>query len=57
MINLSDIPISYYPRNVVPKDAEHIIGVDLSNGVETTVKGFFLNGVYHIQEIIEVNHE
>jgi hypothetical protein len=44
---------SEFPSNFIPKDAEILIGVDISNGKETTIKGFYLDGIYHIQEITE----
>jgi hypothetical protein len=44
--------ISEYPSNFIPKDAKILIGVDYGkDGTTTTVKGFFKDGVYHIQEI------
>ena len=47
------ISISEFPRDFIPKDAKILVGVDISDGKEITVKGFYLNGEYHIQEVIE----
>ena len=51
--DLSKVKVSDYPSNLIPKDSVEILGfdTDIDNGVDTTVKGFYQNGNYHVQEI------
>ena len=50
-----DIPISEYPTNVIPAGGDTFIAIDQAapNGDRAcTCKGFFKDGVLHIQVII-----
>lgn len=52
-IDKKDIPLSPYPSNFIPEGAELLLGVDpAAVGGDTTVKGFYKDGEFHIQEII-----
>ena len=42
---------SKYPPNFIPKDARAIICVDPAGEKDSTVKGFMINGEFHIQEV------
>ncbi len=53
--DVDKLKTSPYPANVVPAGARVITGFDKADGTDTTVKGFYLNGEYHIQEITK-NH-
>lgn len=47
------IKLSEGPSNYIPKDAEIVIGVDYSTGVDCTVKGFIdEDGSIYIQESV-----
>ena len=49
------IPRSEYPRDFIPNGAKVFIGMDPGSKDEScTVKGFCLDGVYHIQEVIQL---
>jgi hypothetical protein len=49
------LPISPYPATYIPKDAKIILAVDEGSkegDLGCEVKGFYLDGVFHIQEIV-----
>jgi len=53
-----NIPISQYPFNYIPAGAKILIGIDEgSSDGDCTVKGFYKDGEYHIQEIVNHNNE
>jgi hypothetical protein len=41
---------SEYPVNFIPKDGKAFIGIDMADGADTTVRGFVLDGIWHVQE-------
>ena len=47
-----DFKVSEYPKDFIPAGAKEYIGHDIAEGLDWTVKGFYLDGEYHIQEII-----
>jgi len=51
--NLKDLPISDYPSNYIPRDAEIFIGIDYAKeDGDCTVKGFRdKDGAFHIQGV------
>jgi hypothetical protein len=46
-----DFKVSEYPEEYIPVGAIDIIGYDKASDAEYTVKGFFLDGKYYIQEV------
>ena len=48
----SKLKVSDYPSDFIPKDSVEILGFDTADGVDTTVKGLYQNGIYHVQEVI-----
>lgn len=51
--DLEKLKVSPYPCNIIPVGARVITGFDSSDGNDKTVKGFYLNGELHIQEVTE----
>ena len=50
-----DIPVSEYPSDFMPKDSKIIYGLDKGAGdTSCEVKGFCKDGVFHIQEVIDI---
>ena len=45
--------VSQYPSNFIPAAAKEVIYEELdADGGISTVKGFYLDGVFHIQEVV-----
>ena len=57
-MNKYTIPVSQYPANFVPKGAATIEGYDSASPEGDTacvVKGMYVDGEFHIQEVIYVH--
>ena len=49
------LKLSDYPSNFIPKGARTVVGVDEgSPDGDCTVKGCWLDGVFHVQEIVRL---
>lgn len=47
----SKAKLSPYPSDFIPKDAAETVGFDRADGLDTTVRGFWLDGEFHLQAI------
>lgn len=55
-IDKNTLQESEFPENFVPKEAVSFSSYDAGEGDSSVaVKGFYLNGVIHVQEIVEAD--